>query len=412
MGPLNGIRILDMTSVLMGPFATTILGDLGADVIKLESLAGDTIRRIGPSKSGEMGGLFLHANRSKRSLAVDLKRPEGLAIALDLAAQVDVLVYNIRPKAMARLGLSYSAVKARKADIIYVGAFGFGQDGRYSDDPAYDDLIQGLAGVPSLIAEASDGVPRYVPVNIADRIVGLYAGNAILAGLLHRNATNEGQKIDVPMFETMASVVLGDHLGGRSYVPPLDSGGYGRLLSTSRAPFRTADGWLCMLLYTEDNRAAFADLLERLGDTPMVTSARHIRSAAPGEGINAAIAAVTPLRSTAEWLGLLGGTDIPHKPLHSIDSILADPHLTDVGFFRDEVHPSEGEVVSMKVPSCWNGSAPQPSGPAPRLGEHSREVLRSIARAENEIDDLVRRGIVAVPPSEAEAEARISRHRA
>ncbi|NDV00235.1 CaiB/BaiF CoA transferase family protein [Pseudoroseicyclus tamaricis] len=397
MGPLRGIRILDMTSVLMGPFATTILGDLGADIIKLESLSGDTIRQIGPSRSGAMGGLFLHANRSKRSISVDLKRPEGRQVALDLAAGVDVLFYNIRPASMERLGLSYEAVRERRPDILYVGAFGYGQGGAYEADPAYDDLVQGLAAVPSLIAEASGGVPRYVPVNIADRMVGLYAGNAILAGLLHRGATGEGQRIDVPMFETMASVVLGDHLGGRSYVPPLDNGGYGRLLSTSRAPFATSDGHVCLLLYTERNRRDFAALLDGMGGAEMAEAAATIRSAKPGQGINAAIAGVMPARPTAEWLRLLGETDIPHKPLHTIESLLGDRHLADVGFFSRDTHPSEGEVVTMKVPSGWSATPPEPSRPAPLLGEHSREILREIAMEEGQIEALIAGGVVGEP---------------
>ncbi|WP_373356582.1 CaiB/BaiF CoA transferase family protein [Pseudoroseicyclus sp. CXY001] len=402
MGPLAGIRILDMTSVLMGPLATTILGDLGAEVIKLEPLAGDVIRRVGPSRSGEMGGLFLHANRSKRSIAVDLKRPEGLQIALDLAASADVLVYNIRPGAMTRLGLGYEAVKARRPDILYVGAFGYGQDGPYAQDPAYDDLVQGLAAIPTLIAEASGGEPRYVPVNIADRMVGLYAGNAILAGLLHRAKTGEGQRIDVPMFETMASLVLGDHLGGLSFEPPLDGGGYARLMTASRAPFRTRDGWLCCLLYTPANRRDFANLLGSVAGAE--APARAIREG-EGPAVNAALAEALALRDTAEWLALLAGTDIPHKPLHSIASLRADPHLEAVGFFKRETHPSEGPVVTMKPPSSWSVTAPVPRGPAPRLGAQSREILGEISRSPDEIEALFKAGVIGEPLQEAKSAA-------
>jgi crotonobetainyl-CoA:carnitine CoA-transferase CaiB-like acyl-CoA transferase len=394
MGPLNGIRILDLTSVVMGPFATTILGDLGADVIKLESPDGDIVRQIGPSRSGAMGGLFLHANRSKRSIVVDLKSAAGLDVALRLAASVDVLFYNIRPKAMARLGLSYEAVRARKADIVYVGAFGYGQGGPYRDDPAYDDLVQGLAAIPSLMLGAGAREPRYVPVNIADRMVGLYASNAILAAMLHRNATGEGQKIDIPMFETMASVVLGDHLGGRTFVPPLDGGGYGRLLSTTRAPYKTADGYLCVLLYTDRHRLDFARLLEGFGEPDADRLVGIIRAGTAVEQINAEMGRIFPTRSTREWLDRLSGFDIPHKPLHSIDTLIDDPHLEAVGFFKREEHPSEGAVLSMDVPSDWSRSSPGPLRPAPHLGEHTREILREVAFDDAVIDDLLEQGVI------------------
>jgi crotonobetainyl-CoA:carnitine CoA-transferase CaiB-like acyl-CoA transferase len=403
MGPLKGIRVLDLTTVVMGPFTTTILGDLGADVIKLESLQGDIVRQIGPSRSGAMGGLFLQANRSKRSIAVDLKSPDGLEIALRLAADVDVLFYNVRPKAMARLGLSYEAVKERNPDILYVGAFGFGQDGHYGDDPAYDDLIQGLVAIPSLIMESTGSEPRYMPVNIADRLVGLYAGNAILAGMLHRNATGEGQKIDIPMFETMATVVLGDHLGGRSFEPPLDQGGYQRLLSNTRAPFRTADGYLCLLLYTGRHRLDFAGLIENLPYAPASKLCETIRRGAPIERINAEIAQLVPHLTTAQWLELLLHSDIPHTPMHTINTLVEDPHLAEVGFFTRQEHPSEGPIMTMKVPSAWSGSPPEPGRPAPMLGEHTREILREVAFDEAAIDGLVARGIVVAEPDEPEA---------
>lgn len=397
MGPLQGIRILDLTTVVMGPFATAVLGDLGADIIKVESLQGDVVRGIGPSPSGGMGGLFVHANRSKRSIAVDLKQPAGLEIALRLAATADVLFYNIRPKAMHRLGLSYEAVRAVRHDIVYAGAFGYGRDGPYGGDPAYDDLIQGISAIPSLIVGASGGEPRYVPVNIADRMVGLYAGNAILAALLSRNATGNGQQIDIPMFETMASVVLGDHLGGRTFVPPLDGGGYGRLLSSTRAPFRTADGYLCVLLYTARHRQDFARLLGNVDDPRAQRAAATIRSGATAEAINSEMRCVLPLRPTAEWRERLTRFDIPHTPLHTIDSLIDDPHLQAVGFFRREMHPSEGDILSMKVPSQWSGTAPEMTRHAPQLGEHTREILREIDYDDSSVDGLIGAGIVVEP---------------
>ncbi|WP_439494985.1 CaiB/BaiF CoA transferase family protein [Bosea sp. (in: a-proteobacteria)] len=396
-GPLAGVRILDMTSVLMGPYATSILGDMGADVIKLEAPDGDLIRQIGPSRSGAMGGMFMHANRSKRSIAVDLKTPAGREIALRLTQTADVLVYNLRPQAMERLGLGYEAAAAARADIIYVGTFGFGQDGPYAARPAYDDLVQGLCAVPALVAEAGDGTPRYAPINIADRVVGLHALAAILAALRHRDRTGEGQRIDVPMFETMASFVLGDHLGGLSYDPPLDQGGYPRLLAPERRPFRTADGYLCAVIYTDRHWQRFMEIAGRQdwrGDPRFASHAIRTRHMA---GIMKDVAEVFAARTTVEWEELLSRADIPHARMNTLESLLDDPHLTEVGFFPVSEHPSEGAVRTMRVPSRWSATQPQPSRPAPGLGEHSREVLGEIGYAADEIDRLITAGAVAGP---------------
>lgn len=393
-GPLAGVRVLDMTSVLMGPYATSIMGDMGADVIKLESPEGDLIRQVGPSRSGAMGGMFMHANRSKRSIAIDLKKPAGRDIALKLAKTADVLVYNLRPQAMERLGLGYEDVAKAKPDILYVGTFGFGQDGPYAARPAYDDLVQGLCAVPSLIAEASDGTPRYVPINIADRVVGMHALAAILAALRHRDRTGQGQRIDVPMFETMASFVLGDHLGGLSYEPRLDEGGYARLLAPERRPFRTADGFLCVVIYTDRHWQRFIEIAGRTDwrDDPRFAShASRTRHAAE---IMKSVAEVFAGRTTAEWEKALAAADIPHARMHTLTSLLEDPHLSEVGFFPVSQHPTEGPVRTMRVPSQWSASQPQPARPAPKLGEHSREVLRELRMSEDGIERLLASQVV------------------
>ncbi|QEL27151.1 CoA transferase (plasmid) [Bosea sp. F3-2] len=396
-GPLTGVRVLDMTSVLMGPYATSILGDMGADVIKLESPEGDLIRQVGPSRSGAMGGMFMHANRSKRSIVVDLKKPAGRDIALALARTADVLVYNLRPQAMERLGLGYEAVAGARSDIIYVGTFGFGQDGPYAAKPAYDDLVQGLCAVPALIADAGDGTPRYAPVNIADRIVGLHALAAILAALRHRDRTGEGQRIDVPMFETMASFVLGDHFGGLSYEPPLDLGGYARLLAPDRRPFRTADGYLCAVIYTDRHWQRFIDIAGRddWRDDPRFAS--HASRTRHMAEIMKSVAAIFLTRPTAEWERLLGEADIPHARMHTLDSLVNDSHLAAVGFFPILEHPSEGSVRTLRVASQWSVSQPRPERAAPRLGEHSREVLAEAGYSEAAIQRLVEARVVACP---------------
>ena len=238
-GPLEGVRVIDLTSVLMGPFASQNLGEMGADVIKIEAPQGDLVRQIGPARHAGMGPVFLNANRGKRSVVLDLKSPDGMDALRKLIADADVLMYNVRPQAMARLGLSYEAVQAINPRIIYAGLFGYGQDGPYAARPAYDDLIQGACALPDLIARASGGIPRYVPNALCDRIVGLTGVGAILASLLARERTGRGDKIDIPMFETMVAFIMGDHMGGLTFEPPLDGGGYARQLSPQRRTYRT-----------------------------------------------------------------------------------------------------------------------------------------------------------------------------
>lgn len=400
MGPLDGLRILDLTSVLMGPYATSILGDMGADVIKLESPQGDMTRHVGPSRSGAMGGMFMHANRSKRSIVVDLKSRDGLQVALRLAEKSDILIYNVRPQAMARLGLGYDDVAAVNPGIIYVGAFGFGQDGPYAARPAYDDLIQGISTVPHLLAETGDGTPRYVSVNIADRIVGLHVVNAVLAAVRHRDKTGRGQKIDVPMFETMASFVLGDHLGGLSYRPPLDQGGYARLLARNRKPYRTADGYLCVLLYTDKHWRDFFTMSGYAAKLDDPRFATHSNRLAHIDAIYLEVAKVMRERTSADWAEMLLACDIPHTPAHTLTSIMDDPHLNAVGFFQPIEHPSEGPVVSMRVASTWSESQPTPTRPAPLLGEHTREILAEIGCDDRHVARLIAEGTVTQSPSE------------
>lgn len=397
MGPLCGVTILDLSTVLMGPYATQILADMGANVIKVESPEGDIVRQIGPGRNPGMGGMFLNANRGKRSIVINLKKREGRDVLLRLARQADAIVYNLRPQAMARLGLDYETLAGINPKILYVGMFGYGQSGPYAAKPAYDDLIQGASTIPTLLAVAGDGTPRYVPITIADRVVGLMAVNAILGGLVHQFRTGLGQRIDVPMFESMTEFVLIDHLGGVTYDPPLDDGGYARLLSSHRRPYRTSDGYICALIYNDKQWRSF---FETIGQPEFLLQPRFANHASRHKHINEIYEEVGLIflsRSTAQWRELLESADIPVMPMHTLETILNDPHLNAVGFFKIVEHPIEGRIRQMQVPSTWSVTQPQAGRPAPALGEHGQDILRESGFSAVEIKGLEQQGAVSFP---------------
>jgi crotonobetainyl-CoA:carnitine CoA-transferase CaiB-like acyl-CoA transferase len=399
MGPLAGLTILDLTTVLMGPYATQILADMGANVIKLESPEGDIVRQIGPGRTPGMGGMFLNANRGKRSIAIDLKHPDGHDALLRLAAKADAIIYNVRPQAMARLGLDYETLFRVNPKIVYVGVFGYGQTGPYASKPAYDDLIQGAATIPTLMADAGDGTPRYVPVTLADRVVGLMAVNAILGALMHQQKTGIGQRVDIPMFESMTDFVLIDHLGGLTYDPPLDHGGYARLLSRYRRPYQTSDGHLCVLIYNDKQWRSF---FEAIGQPEFLKQPRFANHSARTQHIDEIYEEIGRIflgRTTAEWRELLERADIPVMPMHTLETILNDPHLNAVGFFKTIEHPVEGRIRQMQVPSTWSVTQPEAGGPAPALGEHGRAILTEAGFSADEIEQLVDRKAVRLNPA-------------
>jgi crotonobetainyl-CoA:carnitine CoA-transferase CaiB-like acyl-CoA transferase len=392
-GPLAGVRVIDLTTVVMGPFATQILAELGADVVKVESREGDNMRHVGPSRHPGMGHIFLHAGRGKRSLVLDLKDPRGRDALLALARRADVLVYNVRPQAMARLGLDYPALRAANPRILYVGCYGYSQRGPYAARPAYDDLIQAAAGVPSLLSRQGSDVPRYAPVLLADRLTGLHVVYAVTAALFHRERTGEGQAVEVPMFEAAVHFVLGDHLGGATFDPPLGDTGYARLLAEHRRPYATRDGHVCVLIYNDKQWQSFFAAIgepERISEPRFATHAN--RAERIGE-VYAFVADVMKTRTTAEWLALFERADIPAVRMNDVQNILADPHLAAEAFFAFEEHPTEGRVRRMGTPTHWSGTPTVPTAPAPRLGEHSRDVLREAGYGDEEIDALVAAGV-------------------
>jgi crotonobetainyl-CoA:carnitine CoA-transferase CaiB-like acyl-CoA transferase len=392
-GPLAGIRVVDMTAVFMGPSATQMLADLGADVVKVESPGGDVIRGIGPQGAQGLGPLFLGLNRNKRSVVLDLKTEAGRQAVLDLARDADVLAYNVRPPAMRRLGLDYDSLAAINPRLIYVGMFGFSERGRYAGQAAFDDLIQAACALPQAVAQGSGDIPRYLPFTVADRMVGQHAFGVICAALYAREKTGQGQRVDVPMFETLLPQVLGDHLYGQTFVPAQGEPGYPRLLSPERRPYATRDGHVCCLIYTDVQWRQFLQVIgqgERWGQDPRLanigTRTRHITE------LYQWVSDEIGQRSTAELQALLAQTDIPVFPMHTFESVLDDPHLGDIGFFSTQEHPQVGTVRQTAVPSEWSGTPPGPHRPAPRAGAHTREVLRDLGYGDDHIEALLASG--------------------
>jgi len=398
-GPLTGVRVLDLTTVVMGPYATQILADFGADVIKVEPPGGDVMRYAWPFRHPGMGHIFLNANRNKRSIILDLKQAAALEACLALARKSDVLVYNIRPQAMARLRLSYAEVKKQNPKIIYVGCFGYSQRGPYAAKAAYDDLIQGAAGIPALLKLQGAETPRYAPIIVADRSVGQQVASAVSAALYYREKSGKGQRVDVPMFEHLLQIVLGEHLGGYTFDPQQGEAGYARMLAPDRRPYPTKDGYVCALIYNDKQWAAFFRVI---GRPDMATDPKFATQEVRSKHYDAAYAFVADemnKRTTAEWLEALEGADIPVQRMKSLADIIADPHLAATGFFRMVEHPSEGRIRSMAVPSEWSESAPEYRRHAPRLGEHTREVLKEAGYAKEKIERLISSGAAGVPAS-------------
>ncbi len=400
-GPLAGIRILDLTSVIMGPYATQILGDLGADILKVESPTGDTTRGVTPMRHPRMGWVFLHMNRNKRSIVLDLKQPSGMGALLDLVRTADVIVSNVRPKAMARLGLGYERLAAINSRLIYLSLVGFNEDGPYAGQPVYEDLIQGLTAVPNLLVAAGSPHPHYVPLSFNDRGVGLNAAIVLLAAIVARSRTGAGQRIELPMFETMAQSALGDQMGGLTFEPPLGPPGYTRTLTPERRPYATSDGYICVIIYTDKHWRSYLSLL---GQSDLFDTDPRLKNLGTrndnAHALYALLSEAMLTRSTAEWLDALLAADIPATPLHTLDSLVADPHLNASDFFSIVEHPSEGPIREMAIPSRWSDTKPSVRRRAPLLGQHSVEILREAGIDDARIAAMLASGATAAPPGD------------
>lgn len=382
MTMLSGIRIIDLTTVIFGPYATQMLADLGAEVIKVESPGiGDVSRYLGSGvPDPTMGSIHLTVNRGKRSIALDLKKEEDAAVLRDLIATADVFFHNVRGKAIARLGFDYEACKAIKPDIVYVHGTGFGQDGPYADLQAYDDVIQAATGTTSLLPRVDgDPRPRYLPSLIADKVAGQYGAQAILAALIHKLRTGEGQEVEVPMFECFASFMLTEHLRDATLDPPIGPAGYPRQLDPTRQPFPTADGFLAIVPYTPESTARLMGLLGSAGliETADYQAAREAGRHMPI--VYSEIARKTPARTTAEWLELFAANDIPAMAARDLQDIKDDPHLAATGFFRRREHPDVGAYDEMQPPVKYGALAPRDLGFAPRVDGDGAAIRSEIA---------------------------------
>src|SRR5262245_38568061 len=391
-GPLSGVKVLDLTTVVMGPFATQILGDFGADVIKVESPEGDVIRNAWPFKNAGMGTTFLSTTRNKRSIVLDLKKPAAREACLALAKKADVLVYNIRPQAMARLGLSYETIRSVNEKIIYVGCFGFSQRGPNAAKAAYDDMIQGAAGIPYLLKKQGAAEPRYAPMIVADRSVGQQVASAVNAALYYREKTGKGQRVDVPMYEHLLQMILGDHLGGYTFDPPHGPPGYIRILSPDRRPYETKDGYICALIYNDKQWKAFFGAIGRPEMAADPLFATHEVRSKNYDTAYAFVAEELKRRTTDEWLAAFEKADIPVQRMNSLEDIVADPHLEAIGYLQPVDHPSEGKIKALAVPSEWSESKPGYRRQPPRLGEHTREVLREAGLSDAQVENLLASG--------------------
>jgi len=386
-GPLAGFRVVDLTQYILGPVATQILGDYGADVIKIESPAGDLNRKIGPARHPDMAAMFLGMNRSKRSVVLNLKRPQALAALLRMIETADVFVHSMRPLSAERLGVGYDAVAGRNPRIVYAFAPGYRQDGPCHDRPAYDDVIQGESGIAG-ITELAYGEPRYLPTVLADKFCGHILASSIGMALVHRERTGRGQQVEVPMLETMLSFNLIEHLWAGACDEPMGELGYDRALMPYRRPFPTRDGHICLMATSDEQwRRLFAALerAELADDERYATLAERSRRFPE---LYQLVAGELARRTTADWQARLDAADVPNGVARKLRDLPDDPYLKETGFFHRYRHPAAGPMVTPGIPVRFSDTPAKIQGPPPTLGEHTREVLSGMGYADAEIGQM------------------------
>ena len=394
-GALSGVRVVEMASVVLGPYAGQQLADHGADVIKVEPPGGDTNRNLGPYReNADMSSLFLGCNRNKRSIVLDLKSAQGKKACHKLIEKADVVLHNYRPQSIARLGFGYDDIVKYNPAVIYCGAYGYSLEGAYGEKGALDDSIQAASGIAMLVNEMM-GEVRYLPTIVADKTTGMMAAQSVMAALFHRERSGEGQQIEVPMFETMASWVMTEHLWGKSFEPAIGAAGYVRLMANHRRPYETKDGkYLAVLPYWDNHWNTFAELSghPELAENPdfkdMKSRLKNINDSYKATG------EVIKERTQKEWLDLLGDTNVPMMIVNTLESLVTDEHLVSSGFWQEHEHPTEGTLRFASPPATLSKTPASIDRLPPRLGEHTREVLNEIGYAANEVDMLIGDGNV------------------
>lgn len=396
MKPLHNIRVIEMGSVVLAPYAAQVLAELGATVIKIEPLAGDSTRSLGHAEHAGMASLFLNCNRGKQSVAIDVKQPAGYAALKRLVESADVFLHNTRFDSAERLGINYERLSAVNPRLVYCATYGYGAAGRGAKRPAYDDIIQAGSGIAAFKG-AIDGIPAYAPTIIADKTTALFVVIGVMGALMRRGVAGGGCQLEVPMLETMVNFVSVEHLNGLTWDVPVAPSGYKRLLNAYRRPHATKDGFLAVMPHSEKQWRKFFTLV---GREDVLVDPRFADAASRSRNVDALYVEVSrtlPTRTTEEWVDLFTENDVPFGPVNTLEDLVSDGHLNDVGFWHKIEHPTEGtlRVPSFPVRDGGPKGDATPVALAPTLGQHTEVVLRGVGYTAEEIEALARTGVIA-----------------
>jgi crotonobetainyl-CoA:carnitine CoA-transferase CaiB-like acyl-CoA transferase len=373
-GPLAGVTVVDLTALVMGPYCTQIMADMGADVIKIEAPEGDNTRYISVGPAPGMSGVFANVNRGKRSVVLDLRSDAGKTALRALIGRADIFIHSMRSQAIAKLGFSYKDVAAINPAIVYTNCYGYSRRGPDGDRPAYDDTIQAECGLTA-VQQMLTGEANFIGTILADKVTGLTALYATMMALFHRARTGTGQEVEIGMFETMASFMLVEHANGALFSPPLGPAHYPRAVAPNRRPYRTRDGYVAALIYNDKHWSLFIDAVRPAwASDDFATLAQRARQIDKVYGL---LAETFKERTTQEWLDLLGKLEIPAAPLRTPDELFDNPHLKAIGFF-ETVDSPHGPVRYPGVPAWFSHTPGHVAGPAPELGADTRDVLTEL----------------------------------